>query len=640
MSKKIDIEINLSSLTVDVINKGFEKFNEIIEEVNAAFPIGNIKRNAERFELNLNYFLFIGPKLPYQEIINYDLLSKKLLERQVKNNEFITNPSQKINHSGKEWVKKNSEKVEEIRKQLINNGFKRDLLDHQLKDFFQMKLAPHAANFSVPGSGKTSVILALYSFRKNKGPLLVFVPNRGVATSWMDEIKECFEKNSIPKVLELKGPYDNLSNELNELGPNCIGLITYRQTIANRCFEVLLNYVSKTFDIYAVLDESHRIKSAVRSGFQKPGIIGQNLLTLSKFFERKDILSGTPMTLDINDFISQIEFLYPNSGYKKKLTDNENSPRSVVDNLFTRTYKFELDLPETKNHLPIPAEMSKAQSAFYAITVNKFREIYDRLPEKNLFNDLRRAIVRIIELSVDPYNVATKLKKNPSGDKLSQYISENILIKNALEKLLEEGPVSEKMRVAMNKAIDISSKGEKVIIWSYFVNSLDVMEKEFIEKYSIEPLVLKGGSDDEYIIETFNAKNDHQILLANPEKGSEGISLHKNCNNAIYLSRTYKAGQYLQSRDRIHRVGMDLDKLVNYYFVESVYGESNSIQTIDRRISNNLEGKIKKLAEAMNDEELIVVSDFEEMGEEISSDFDENDVHDFIQWLIEQPEMT
>ena len=42
----------------------------------------------------------------------------------------------------------------------------------------------------------------------------------------------------------------------------------------------------------------------------------------------------------------------------------------------------------------------------------------------------------------------------------------------------------------------------------------------------------------------------------------------------------------------------------------------------------------------MNDEELIAVSDFEEMGEEISSDFDENDVHDFIQWLVEQPEMT
>ena len=39
---------------------------------------------------------------------------------------------------------------------------------------------------------------------------------------------------------------------------------------------------------------------------------------------------------------------------------------------------------------------------------------------------------------------------------------------------------------------------------------------------------------------------------------SEGISLHKVCKRALYLDRTYNAAQYLQSRDRIHRIGSDI----------------------------------------------------------------------------------
>ena len=45
------------------------------------------------------------------------------------------------------------------------------------------------------------------------------------------------------------------------------------------------------------------------------------------------------------------------------------------------------------------------------------------------------------------------------------------------------------------------------------------------------------------------------VLLANPQAMSEGISLHLECHDAIWLDRTYNAGQYLQGIDRIHRLG-------------------------------------------------------------------------------------
>ena len=41
--------------------------------------------------------------------------------------------------------------------------------------------------------------------------------------------------------------------------------------------------------------------------------------------------------------------------------------------------------------------------------------------------------------------------------------------------------------------------------------------------------------------------------------------------NAIYLDRTYNAAEYLQSRDRIHRIGMPSNVEPNYYLIQSVH---------------------------------------------------------------------
>ena len=89
------------------------------------------------------------------------------------------------------------------------------------------------------------------------------------------------------------------------------------------------------------------------------------------------------------------------------------------------------------------------------------------------------------------------------------------------------------------------------------------------------------------------------ILIGNPQKGGEGISLHKACHNAIYLDRDYDAGKYLQSRDRIHRIGLDDPKsiLCNYYFLESVHaGTDKDHPVIDERVSMNLRKKLVKMA--------------------------------------------
>ena len=67
-----------------------------------------------------------------------------------------------------------------------------------------------------------------------------------------------------------------------------------------------------------------------------------------------------------------------------------------------------------------------------------------------------------------------------------------------------------------------------------------------------------GSSDDpntrEGKIKKFK-NGDIKILVANPAACSEGISLHQHCHNAIFVERSFNLAHYLQSLDRIHRVG-------------------------------------------------------------------------------------
>ena len=80
----------------------------------------------------------------------------------------------------------------------------------------------------------------------------------------------------------------------------------------------------------------------------------------------------------------------------------------------------------------------------------------------------------------------------------------------------------------------------------------------------------------ERIIKEFHHDNcPYKVLIANPFAISESISLHKACHNAIYLERTFNAANFIQSKDRIHRVG--LEKTVNYYYLLSKNNVDNTI---------------------------------------------------------------
>lgn len=96
----------------------------------------------------------------------------------------------------------------------------------------------------------------------------------------------------------------------------------------------------------------------------------------------------------------------------------------------------------------------------------------------------------------------------------------------------------------------------------------------------------------ENIIERFLRDPAAQVLIANPAACSEAISLHTACHDAIYLDRTFNAAHFLQSKDRIHRVGLKPTDKINYYLLIA----SN---TIDQVVDARLDQKQRKMLQLL-----------------------------------------
>lgn len=146
-----------------------------------------------------------------------------------------------------------------------------------------------------------------------------------------------------------------------------------------------------------------------------------------------------------------------------------------------------------------------------------------------------------------------------------------------------------------------ANDGRKVLVWSTFVGNLHALRK-VLEPFS--PAMVYGATSTinrTSEIERFRHDSECSVLLTNPQTLGEGISLHRTCHDAIYVDRSYNAGLYLQSLDRIHRLGLLPGEVTNIYLL-------GTEGTIDQRVSVRLRAKVDRLAQALDDNGLVRVS--------------------------------
>jgi SNF2 family DNA or RNA helicase len=174
---------------------------------------------------------------------------------------------------------------------------------------------------------------------------------------------------------------------------------------------------------------------------------------------------------------------------------------------------------------------------------------------------------------------------------------------------------------------DNREHGRKTLVWSNFVRNLELLRDE-LRGYS--PAVVHGGVPSkvtspqapvtrESELERFRAAPDCWVLLANPAAIGEGISLHTACHDAVYLERTFNAGQYLQSMDRIHRLGLPADVTTRFTFFVAP-------DTIDEAVAARVAEKAERLAAMLEDADILTMSLPDE--EDVGVPFDGRDPRD------------
>jgi len=503
---------------------------------------------------------------------------------------------------------------------LNSYGFSKiKLTKYQKRDLKNLLRFANGANFSVQGSGKTAVTLATNLILRNNektrvNSLLVVAP-KNAFLGWEDGFDDCLDDNCELKregLVELTGTYNSIKKKLNSGSKNFI--INYEKLISMG--NLIANFVSKN-RVHFVLDESHKIKS---EGAQR----SQSVLSLAYRvpFIRKEILSGTPAPNRLEDINTQFQFLYP-------------GPEYAGERFWVRTTKKELGLPEPKIKL-INVDMSKPQVALYTKILNP---LLASLKENSTINysnakKIRSSIIKLIQISSNP--VLVTRRQEEEGDII---LGENIdfNIHRALVKEEQEGG-SSKIRFACKEARRLAKEGKKTVIWSYFRWNIEYLGKYLLKDLNAEYIhggVAMGDNDEEletrkYKIKKFKDKNsDCMVLVANYASCAEGISLHHVCHNAIYIDRSFQADQYLQSVDRICRLGNNDEK--NILVLQNKIPAT--LKNIDLAVNHSLQRKINDMGRFLNDSDLTQMSLRESEG---LDPIDENITNSDLQSIISE----
>lgn len=502
---------------------------------------------------------------------------------------------------------------EYVEKLLTSKGFtKRKLTTFQYRDLIRLLSIPQGANFSVPGAGKTTVTLALnICLDKVVRKMLVICP-KSAFEAWHDIVDDCiYHPKTSDRFLLLEGTKEEIAEKLSSDHER----FYINSESAYGVADLLLSFMIKN-DVHLVIDESHRIKAGKLS--QR----GNLALRLAPLARRRDILSGTPMPQGPMDIASQLDFLYPGGGQGLRIQRGE-LPQEVMSGRFVRTRKDELALPPRIFDIQ-DVDMKPGHLALYSAVIDEivgqFAE--SRLNTAGIAQVARKNSVRMLQASVFPQLV----KGLPAGQSKLRL------------QAADEGTTS-KMDLAAQICRQNAEKGLKTIVWTIFSDTLLKMQSSLID---LNAQVYFGGASDflngplydrSEALRSFKESEASFVLVANPAAGSEGLSLHHVCHHAVYLDRTYNASHFLQSIDRIHRLGLkdDVTTTISLIRNRTPVGIPNVDMSVWRRVKN----KIENLEALLSDPDLVQIAMSEEDVEEaVDPSMDREDVMDLVAELL------
>ncbi|MFM9445370.1 DEAD/DEAH box helicase [Streptomyces acidiscabies] len=468
---------------------------------------------------------------------------------------------------------------------LLGDTWEADLNTFQRRDIAKLLSLGHGANFSVPGAGKTRVALAVYAAQRARGNatrLLVVCP-KSAYESWRYETAVCFSYPLRTHVLD--GSLDEWAEVL---------IVNYERL--DRSLPLLANWL-KSAPSMIILDEAHRMKLGAR------GTYGAACMALGPLAERRLILTGTPAPNGAKDLENLLGFVWPGHGQRtvtRAVAGGDLAYAStVLRPLFTRTTKQELGLPPMTlrmRYVDMPALHAEIYSSLVGgMAAGTAREDLSALGKtalRLLMAATSPALLLEGATKYEPLAYQLPPLEIPPGSSLYS------LVQN-----LPDYELSPKYKEALAIVAENATRGRKTLVWTTFVRSLTTLA-QMLEKYS--PAVVYGGTPDrEEQLRRFREDPSCMVLISNPATLGEGISLHHVCHDAVYVDRDFMAGRYLQSLDRIHRLGLAPD-------AETRVTVLAARETIDEVVEVRMDQKLEFMGQILDDPTVQQLADLEE----------------------------
>jgi len=466
--------------------------------------------------------------------------------------------------------------------EIDTSKFLRTLTNFQLNGVRRLFELKSGANFSVPGAGKTTMTLALWSQLMSQGTVtrMLVVSPKSAFEAWSNEPAEVLKDPIKTQVFD----YEPIESDVDIL------IINFERLESDEALSRIERWLIQG-PTMLVIDEAHRIKGGFNS------IRWRRCKSLSVLAKRVDLLSGTPMPQSYDDLRNLFAISWPNVP-RNYFCDSLLSSMKR-NSIYVRTTKDELKLPPI-TIVPHVIKMGTIQKEIYAALRKSYVKLFAlSSSDKSYFGAKGRAVMNLLAASSNPGLLAKLVSDDaylglewPPRD-LSD--SSNLVDLVSRYASVEMPPKYIWIRGRCEKA---ALEGKKILIWSTLVGNIQALAKILAP---LNPAVVYGsvtGDDREIEIAKFRNDPSCSVLISNPQTLGEGISLHRDCHEAIYLDRSYNAGHYLQSLDRIHRLGLPADQNTTVHVLKSAY-------SVDERIAERLEVKIANLALALNDDGLM-----------------------------------
>ena len=408
--------------------------------------------------------------------------------------------------------------------------------------------------FHEQGLGKTKIAIDLIHFwlEQDAVDTVFVITKKSLVRNWIDEVQA--HSYLTPRVLSTSRRRNSIA--LNS--PVLVYVLNYEVIASN--VELIRSFLA-TCRVAAILDESQKIKNPESR-------LARCFHDLASLFDRRIIMTGTPVANRPFDIWSQIRFLdggaalgrsfaefrathdLPNRGvarreYASQLSEIMNRIRcfSVRDTKKSAG----IELPD-KTILSHRISLAPRQQEVYGAYRDWLR--HDILAgsgevTSDSAEELLKRLLRLVQCASNPILV------DPTYDEMpGKY---------------------EKMR----NIVDAHVQDSKVIIWSSFVANVEWLAQQLGDHW---PVVVHGRMavrDRDRAISAFKQDSRCRVLVATPGAAKEGLTLTV-ANHAVFFDRSFSLDDYIQAQDRIHRISQ-----VRTCYVHNLIAHSTIDEWID-----------------------------------------------------------